>query len=478
VARRWQNALLRFGMCAAVVAAITAVYFRVVHVNPTTVALTLLLAVLVIAAAWGLRYAVVTALVATAVFNFFFLPPIGTFTIASTQNWIALGVFLASAIIASQLSDRARREALTADRRRREIERLYQFTQQLLVRENIFDLLNAIPRQVVEEFGVTAAAMYLIERQRVYYSDVSTHSLISLEELKAVTSRGEPSGDTHRGLVFMPLRMGVRPVGTIAVIGTLSRETLEAIGSLAAIAVERAGAVEKLTRAEASRESERLRSALLDSVTHDFRTPLTAIKAAVTGLTSDVQLNEQQRHELLCVIQEETDRLNRLIGEAAEMAQLDAHQVQLHLESRSIGDALQLALDELKPVLANHSVEVALPPGLPPARMDVQRICEVLRHLLENAAKYSPAGTPIRVSAECAERRLRISVADQGPGIDDFEQSLVFEKFYRGRGQRSVQGTGMGLAIARAIVEAHGGAISVTSQLGHGSVFSFVLAAG
>ncbi len=475
VSKHVQRAVLRFFICAAAVAAITIIYFRFARVNETTVALTFLLVVLIVAAGWGLRYAVFTAIITTAAFNYFFLPPIGTFTIASTENWVALGTFLATAVIASQLSERARRQTLVAEHRRRDVERLYSFSQQLLVTENIFELLNAIPRYVVEEFNVVAAAMFLIGRQQIYYSDVTTHSLIGSEELKAVSSRGEPNIDLKRGIAFMPLRMGVRPVGSMAVIGALSREMLEAIGSLAAIAIERAGAVEKLTRAEASRESERLRSALLDSVTHEFRTPLTSIKAAVTSLTSEVQLDAQQRHELLSVIQEETDRLNRLVGEAAEMAQLDAHQVQLHLELRSIGDAVKIALDESKPVLSNHPVQVVLPPDLPSVRIDVQRMSEVLRHLVENAAKYSPADTPIRITGEHFGDLLRVSVADQGSGIDNFEQSLIFEKFYRGRGQRSVQGTGMGLAIARAIVEAHGGTIGVTSQLGRGSVFSIVL---
>jgi two-component system, OmpR family, sensor histidine kinase KdpD len=479
VSGRVQTAVLRFASCAALAAAITGAYSRILHINPTTVALSFLLLVLVVAARWGLRYAVFTALLTAAAFNYFFLPPVGTFNIASPHNWIALLAFLITGILASQLSERARSEAIAADRRRREVERLYQFTQRLLVTENILELINAIPRHVVEEFDVTSAAMYLDERQQVYYSDVGSHGLISAEQLKLVSGRGEPSGTPEGAIAFMPLRMGVRSVGAIGVIGALSRETLEAIGSLVAVAIEHAGAIEKLSRAEAARESERLRSALLDSVTHEFRTPLTGIKAAVTGLASDVHLDEQQRQELLTVIQEETDRLNRLVGEAAEMAQLDAQQVQLHMEWRGIDDALQLALDELKPALANHPVEVALPPGLPPVRMDVRRMAEVLRRLVENAAKYSAAASPIRITAERANLHVCVSVADHGPGIDDFEQSLVFEKFYRGRGQRSVlQGTGMGLAIARAIVEAHGGTIGVTSQLGHGSVFTFTLPLG
>ncbi len=292
----------------------------------------------------------------------------------------------------------------------------------------------------------------------------------------------------------MPLHMGIRVVGCLGVSGSmLSRQTLEAIGNLVAIAVERAGAVEKLSRAEAARESEQLRSVLLDSVTHEFRTPLTAIKASVTSLLgSSGQLNQaecptpesyspEEKRELLTIINEESDRLDRLIGEAAEMAQLDANKVEFRLVSAPIGPAIEEALDELKQLLVHHPVDVKIPAGLPNARMDPAHIKEVLVHLIENAAKYSPDGAPIRITAEAKDKdqTLTINIADRGPGIDDFEQSLVFEKFYRGRNQRvQVHGTGMGLAICKAIVEAHGGRLGVTSQLGHGSVFYFSLPVG
>jgi two-component system sensor histidine kinase KdpD len=277
----------------------------------------------------------------------------------------------------------------------------------------------------------------------------------------------------------MPLRMGVRTIGAVALAGEiLSRETLEALGGLIAIAVERAGAMEKLTRAEAARENEQLRTALLDSVTHEFRTPLTGIKAAVTSLLSGVELRAEQRKELLTVIDEESDRLDRLVGEATEMAQLDAHKVELHIEPHSIRDAVDAAVRDAKHELEKHPIEVKVPEDTPPVRMDLERIREVLKHLLENAGKYSAPGTPIRISSELNGNKLITSVADQGPGIDDFELSLIFEKFYRGRDQRfSVQGTGMGLAIAKAILEAHGGSLAVTSQLGRGSVFHFSLPA-
>jgi two-component system sensor histidine kinase KdpD len=282
----------------------------------------------------------------------------------------------------------------------------------------------------------------------------------------------------------MPLRMGMRVVGCMGVAGSmLSRQTLEAIGSLVAISIERAGAVEKLSRAEASRESEQLRSVLLDSVTHEFRSPLTAIKASVTSLLGSSNHSPEEKQELLTIINEESDRLNRLIGEAAEMAQLDANKVEFRFESAPVGAVVVEALEELKQLLVQHPVEVRIPPDLPNARMDPAHIKEVLVHLVENAAKYSPAEAPIRITAETKDKdnnqTLTINIADRGPGIDDFEQSLVFEKFYRGRNQRvQVHGTGMGLAICKAIVEAHSGHLGVTSQLGHGSVFYFSLPVG
>jgi len=258
----------------------------------------------------------------------------------------------------------------------------------------------------------------------------------------------------------------------------LSRQTLDALGSLIAISVERAGAIEKLSRAEAARESEQMRSLLLDSVTHEFRTPLTAIKASVTSLLGSPTLSAAEKEELLTVINEESDRLNRLVGEAAEMAQLDAGKVDLQLEPTRIREVVDAAMEELKQVLTPHPVEVRIPADLEPVRMDAARIKEVLVHLLENAAKYSAPNTLIRITAEIKGGILTTSIADRGPGIDDFEQALVFEKFYRGRNQRvQVHGTGMGLAICKAIVEAHRGHIGVTSQLGHGSVFYFGLPA-
>jgi two-component system sensor histidine kinase KdpD len=468
--------IFRYVASAAAVFLVVFVY-RAIHVsNPTTVALTFLLTVLIVSTVWGLRTSVFTAAVATLAFNFYFLPPVGNFTIADPQNWVALFAFLVTAVIASQLSARARREAFNANERRREVERLYAFSQKLLTSDNVVELLNVLPRYIVDAFGVKAAAISLPDRPDVYRSSPAIGGL-EAHNLQLVCSRGEPRLDSQKRLAFMPLRMGVRSVGSLGVSGSrLSRETLDAMSSLIAIAIERVRAVENLSRTEAARESEQLRSVLLDSVTHEFRTPLTAIKASVTSLLSSSELDKAQEQELLTVINEESDRLNRLVGEAAEMAQLDANKVELHLAPQPIRDALDAAIEGSKTLLGTHPVEIRLPGDLPLVRMDEARIREVLMHLLENAAKYSPAEAPIQITGEARNRMLMTSVSDRGAGIDDFEQALIFDKFYRGRNQRmTVQGTGMGLAIAKAIVEAHGGTIGVTSQLGHGSVFYFTL---
>jgi two-component system sensor histidine kinase KdpD len=472
---RLQAALYHYAVAIGTIAIVVLAYRRL-PVNPTTVALTFLLVVLGVASRWGLTIATTTAVVATLAFNYFFLPPVRTFTISDPQNWIALLAFLASAILASRLSERARRETENATRRRKEVERLYFLSQQLLATENVMELLNSIPQFVRDAFGLSAAAMYLPKRKEVYRTGLD-HPELSADQLESVSGRGELVVDEERQLCFVPLRIGVRPVGSLGLEGAvLSRETLEAVGSLIAISIERAGAVETLTRAEAARESEKLRSALLDSITHEFRTPLTAIKLSVTTLLAPDPVNPEARQELLTVINEESDRLNRLVGEAAEMAQLDAQQVELRRESHAVGDIVNAALERAKPALAAREVQVQVPAELPPVRVDLERLAEVLVQFLGNAAKYSPAGTPLTITAERKGKMISVSVADRGPGIDDMEQALIFEKFYRGRDQRyRVQGTGMGLAIAKAIVEAHGGTIGVTSQVGSGSVFSFTV---
>jgi two-component system sensor histidine kinase KdpD len=474
--RRSVRSVIRYGVSTGTIAAIVAVYFLWVHANETTVALTFMTCILLVAANWGLRHAIVLSVLSSAAFNFFFLPPVLTFTVRDNRNWVALFAFLVTGIVGSQLAERARREAKSSRRRQREAELLYEFSQQMLVMGNVIDLLNALPHMIAATFNLAGAAVYIREKDRVYRSSPN-YMDVTAAELRDAAYMSDHRRDEERGVTLVPILLGTRPIGAVGITGSgTSPEALDAVCGLAAIAIERAGAVETLTRVEASRESERLRNALLDSVAHELRTPLTSITAAITSLRTNTVLDSEQRSEMMEVIEEEAARLDRLVGQAMEMAELDAHEIKLDLRLHSIREAVDLAMEDLQPQLRPHPVDVRLPDSLPLVEIDLERIAKVIQHLLENAAKYSAEGSPIFISADVSRGRLATSVADRGVGVDDLERMMIFDKFYRGQGQRyRVQGTGMGLAIAKAIVEAHGGSIEVTSQPGQGSVFTFYI---
>jgi two-component system sensor histidine kinase KdpD len=468
--------LARYVAALAAVLLITYFYYHARRFNATTVAFTFLLAILGVSAVWGLAVSVFMSLAATLAYNYFFLPPVGTFTIADPQNWVALFTFLVTSVLASDLATRARNQAAEANRRRREVERLYGFSQRLLTAGNPIELLNAIPRQIVETFEVGAAAVFLLDKQKIYRSGMNLPQL-DADVLKAVVAREDLQIDAARSVCFAPLRLGSRILGSVGVSGpVLSRQSLEALGTLIAVAIERAHAIETVGKTEAARQGERLKSALLDAITHDFRTPLTSMKASVTSLLSGPKLDEGQRNELLNIINEECDRLNRLVGEAAEMARLEAGEVKLQLEPHRVDELISAALDTCKGVLGTRPIRLEMKnPGLR-VQADLARAREVLVHLIENANLYSSPDQPITISAEEKDDLVFFSIADRGPGIGEAELGLIFDKFYRGTDQRyRVQGTGMGLPIAKAIVEAHGGTIGVISQLDQGSVFSFSL---
>jgi two-component system sensor histidine kinase KdpD len=224
-----------------------------------------------------------------------------------------------------------------------------------------------------------------------------------------------------------------------------------------------------------AREDNQLWTAIVDCVTHELRAPLTSIKASVTALLTNSRLPAEQRNDLLIVINEEADRLNKLFGEALETAQLYGG-VKLNLRAHAIEEIIDAARKECRTLLGQRAILVRLRQGLPAARADLKLAKKALMQLLENAIKYSPTDEPITVTAELNGKFVMTSVVDRGGGIDDSEQVLIFEKFYRGKDHRDlVQGTGMGLPIASAIIKAHGGSLRVTSRRGHGCVFSFTL---
>ncbi len=455
---------------------IVAVFHLWVHLNSTTVALTLLLLVLFLAARWGLRYALATSIAATVAYNYYFLRKLERIAINDPQVWLNIFAFLTVAVVGSRLSERVRKEGADARRRQAELEVLYGLSRQLLQTENLPSLLNAISPAIMLVTRADAVMLYLLEGDRRYLAGDGSGIPLDDIALRQLAETLPAPETTVSNQARIPLRVGVRPRGLLLINGVnLSVETLEAISGLISASIDRAQALEDLTRGEASKESERLRSLMIDSITHELRTPLTAIKAAASTLLLPKPLDEAERRELLTVINEESDRLNQLVSEAVEMAQLDTQEVHMTFAAASIRTLVEKALTYCSSLLDDHEVKLDLP-DLPPVKADADYITKVLTNLIENAAKYSPAGTPIRISAERKDGMVSVSVADRGMGIDLSEQSLIFERFYRANvpSQQS-WGTGMGLAISRAIIEAHHGVLSLTSQLGEGSVFSFTL---
>jgi two-component system, OmpR family, sensor histidine kinase KdpD len=458
-------------------AAIVGAYRLFASVSPTTVALTLLLYILVLAARWGLRYAVIASIAASVCFNFFFLPPVGTLTIADTQNWVALFAFLTTAIIGSQLSNRIQIEAHQAKARERELAMLFELSRALLQTDKVRELLEAIPECIASATRATEVALYVDRGAQLFHiPNLSSGDSQALQARAAIYVK-ESRTFEDAGWTILPVRTGMRPRGVLLIRGiAASAETLESLARLVSIGIDRAEALEEAARSEAAKESERLRMALLDSITHELRTPLTAIKASATALLSSEQVSRENRQEMLTVIDEECDRLNGLIAQAVQMGQLEASGMHMELAPCSMRDLLQRAVQGCSFSLAEHHLEISIPEDCRPVLADTAWIERAIANLLVNAAKYSPTGSTIHVTAVAGENQVALSVADEGPGIDPAERAMLFERFYRGERFRGrVPGTGMGLAICRAVVEAHHGTIKVENQLECGAKFTITL---
>jgi two-component system sensor histidine kinase KdpD len=275
----------------------------------------------------------------------------------------------------------------------------------------------------------------------------------------------------------MPVRLGGQPIGSLAIRdSSLSDAALQSLLNLVAIGLERALSQEAMNRAEVARRSEELKSTLLDAIAHEFKTPLTSIKAVTTDLLSDAadQLPERQR-ELVSIADEGTDRLSKLVTEAIQLARIEGGQFRLNRGVHLPSALVSAALRQMKSFTEGRDIRVSVAENLPPVWVDSDLIQMVISHLLDNALKYSPSGSPIAVDARFVDGRVVVSVSDQGPGIGEDEQSRIFEKFYRGKREGKLKGSGMGLAIAREIMSAHGQEIWVASSLGSGSKFGFSL---
>lgn len=466
---RWAGAFI--GLVA-----ITAIYDRYLHVNATTVALTYVLFILFLSTRWGLRYAIAGSVAATAGYNFFFLPPVHTFTVSDPQNLVALLVLLITSVVSSRMSDRIRDESRQAMVRGSELEALYSLSRALIQTDELSLLTNTVPSAVAMACRARSVVFYLLQGDRMYRDGADWSSSLGPPELRALANASAASWNRATREATIPLRTGVRPRGVLLLSDVgYSLPTLEAVGGLVSVSLDRAQAVEEVTRAEAAKESERLRTLMMDSITHEFRSPLTAIKVSVGTLRTG-ETAEPSSSELLAIIEEEADRLDHLVAQSVEMAKLDTLDVAMNLLPQDVGPLLQSGLQAASTSLGAHPTTLHLPSDLPKVEADPEWLTKLVVNLLENAAKYSKADQPIFVTAERHGEQVAISIADRGVGIDPLEQGLIFDKFYRSRERAgNVPGTGMGLAICRAIAQAHGGTIQVTSQPGQGSVFTFTL---
>lgn len=465
--------ILRLGGATAAVA-VTSTLLVLFRLNEAAAGLVFLTTVVWFAARTGLGLSLYAALLCAVSFDYFFLTPVHTFRLAGVHQWVEMLSFAVSSVIVGRLAERARRQTSQAEQRREDVERLYTLSQEMMLHEDAARLVRDLPRLVERSFALDSVVLYVRDQDQFYASITETPADVQTD-LRALTEGHGATVSGPEGYKSLALMLGLKPVGALAWRpDRLSREVATAVGAQVAIALTRALAIETYTRIEASRAGERLRAALIDSLTHELRTPLTAIRAAATTLVQGEGLDEAARQDLAALVDEESSRLDKLIGEAVEMAEIDANVVEVHAAPQHSRSVLDQAVQESHAVLAAHRVIVVVEEPDKPAWFDPNLLGRVFRHLLENAARYSPAGSRITLRSQRTNGRLEFSVEDNGPGIDSTDLPLIFEKFYRGKkGAIIGKGTGMGLPIARAILAAHGGGIDVESMPGRGTRFRF-----
>jgi two-component system sensor histidine kinase KdpD len=427
------------------------------RVDVTTVALVLVLVILGIAMRWGLAEAVAAAVSGSLGLDYFFLPPYG-FGISDSAHWVAYFTFLTTALAAGHLAARANRHRAEAVQRRIELQNLRRLTEALSECDNEEAMVQGLAGWLVEMLGVQAAAVYDRALGRVWRSGVSGDQLDE-EELRDVSASG--SRFEIPGAAFAIAGAGVSP--------GLLKEAAGLIGI--AIAKARAAAVAK--EAEIARRSAELKSAIFDALAHEARGQLGSIDIAATTLLSDRPGNAAQQREMLNIIKEEVERMNRWIDEAAGTGQIDTRQITTNHDPQDVRDLVSGALEPLRPLMRGRPVTVQVEETVPKADCDAGVTRRVLKLLLDNALKYSPSGTPIAISSNLDCGAIHITVADSGAGVPADEQPRIFEEHYRGSRHSSVSGTGLGLASAKKLVESQRGEIWVTNRPEGGAAFHF-----
>ena len=452
----------------------------------TNVALVFLTAILIGAVLYGLGPSVFACFMATLAYNFFFLPPLYTFTIADPENVVALFFFTVVAVVASNLAARVRGQALSARLRARQTDDLYQFSRKLAAAVTLDDLLWATAHQIAMMLKVRV--VLLLPEADKDHGSISVRAgfppedMLDEADLAAAKWSWEKNRIAGRGSdtlpggkwLFQPLRTGRGPLGVVGIIrdepGPLltpdQQRLLDALADQAALAIERVNLARDLHRARLQVETDRLRSALLTSISHDLRTPLASILGSATSLRSqDAILDRPTKEALLGTIIEESDRLNRFIGNLLDMTRLESGALKPRTGLNELSEVIGSALQRGSKILSGHRIKVNLPPDLPMLALDVVLFEQVLFNLLDNAAKHAPIGSEISIDASRDGDTVTLRIMDEGEGIPAGDVDRIFEKFYRSGGaDRRRAGTGLGLAICRGFVEAMGGTIRAMNR--------------
>jgi len=460
------------------------------------IALVFLTAVLVSAFAYGLGPSLFACLAAVLAYNFFFLPPLYTLTIADPENVVALFFFAVVAVMASNLTARVRAQAVVARQRAKMTEDLYLFSRKLAGSATLDDLLWATAYQIALMLKVRVVLL-LPEAEatdslavQVGYPPEDSLAEADLAAAKWCWDNNRPTGrgaDTLPGgkWLFLPMRTGRGTVGVVGLdrdrpgplLSPDQRRLLDALADQAALAIERVNLARDVDRARLAAEAEQLRSALLTSISHDLRTPLASILGSATSLrTYREALDEPAQRDMIATIQDEAERLNRFIANLLDMTRLESGAIAPKAELIDLADIVGSALERAGKVLAQHRVTVDLAADLPMLRLDPVLFEQVLFNLLDNAAKYAPAGTEIAIDGRQDGDTVRVRVRDEGDGIPPADLERIFDKFYRVQAaDRRRAGTGLGLAICRGFVEAMGGVIGAANRPGRGAEFTVVM---
>ena len=472
----------------ALVTALCSAWFGVG--NATIPALLYLLIVLVAAAYSGLRVALVASVGAVLLLNYFFLPPRGTFVIAEPGNWVALFVLLAVSLIASQLSSSARSRAVEATARRDELARLFDLSRDVLVAAGGEDAHTRLAESIGQRFGLSYVAIGLPAPPGWRIHEAGRPGVsVSPEQLEAVFrdagGTGDPAAnpahsarrDAVRGasgpdIQIVPLRVGSRPVGLLATAGRLvDAGTLDAVAGLAAIAVERVKLLEERRNAELARESAELKSTLLASLAHDLRTPLTAIRVAAGNLQA-AWATDAERQAQSEIVLAEVARLNRLFQNILDMARIQAEALSPERQWVTPDEIVEAAVGQVQPALEGHTLSIEAD-GSVCVHVDPRLTSTALAHLVENAAQYSPPGTPVTIRATADDGGLHLVVEDEGPGVSAGDLPRLFDRGFRGGAAAGrPAGLGMGLTISRGLLGAEGGTLAGENRAEGGARFS------